>query len=1217
MEEPLSSGLGSRVDAVAGGGAVDYADIFGGLTSSSCTVPVLEISPPVDAVVPGFDYMEIFGGGFDGGGFAAFYEELVAESRRLEEGESSCGRISEETFPYHKATEASELPYEVLGGNTTACSEADQISSTSFLSNKGLYLHGVEYHKKEPVSEVNGIDWKGQAAEIHAIPKQVSEANGCSLPNLECNNPSDLPSNDLCISGDFATRKEREENGKILSLSSKGDRRNGFENNEESKNRVVSETLAIEERPAPDVSIQMQPLKMPPTSKPQFKVIKEQEIAKTKISRNHKFELEGDLREPTIKHQSQCAQQVYKHNAHQESVRKCSNHFLDVEMDATSAAAAVKKAMEQAQDRLNSAKEFMERKHSLFQSSRKIRCHVEKKENRVIGKVKCGKEDMTQITAVNAQEPRKSIIAPSDDEKETSMVDSKISQGKETLLFQSSEINGKQELKRFREKSKSKTREEEENDCNVTEECKRVKEIFDQECFANKSKVILKDPGETENESKAAEMTDEKNMSFFVINESGGCVFDAREHATSVVIDSREEFKKMLDASAGVCMPEEHNNTLDVSPEVHVQERNKVKREKSLDIYLQEETDETFRLSDELHVCAAEQNSNAAQGSFTGKEKVWTSEASEKSCKLEEFYLRKEEEKTPFAGKKDGECIDNLNATFAQLEFDENEKMLLSNKSGKQDESNREFEVSNESCLYEVRENIKEAQETCAFEESEKIEELSNSYFSDLNDYKVKKTTDVRLEQEELKESKEIEGTSCQLKVEKKKGLKLAEGALGDTKNENSVEDSNEVCQLDCIEKWTRVTELLRQHSEKKLNARNEQEDSEHMLTEGCQDTDYAETTGASFCTKKDNKEVNLSQAVGEGFEKCCSESVATLLEKKRNEPTVNATEVCFTTSAAKTTSHSQKEDEIGNKGRTDKDSEKEKELMRKLEEEKEREREREKDRLAVERVTNQARERAIPEPGKRAERSKLLDETVKKHGRVKTECASVARGTSEAWEQDALGVKGCTEKSTFSYSSMARKDGEAEGFFRTNDKENSKIMLNPNGMPDASKDRQSHTSFQRYSGPPNHGPRFDGNSALRCKARLERHQQIVERAAKALAEKNMRDILSQREQAEKNRLAESLDTDVRRWANGKEGNLRALLSTLQYILGPEVGWEPISLTEVITATAIKKAYRKATLCVHPDKLQQRGANVQQKYICEKVFYLLQDAWNKFNSEQR
>ncbi|CAL5387959.1 unnamed protein product [Camellia sinensis] len=114
-------------------------------------------------------------------------------------------------------------------------------------------------------------------------------------------------------------------------------------------------------------------------------------------------------------------------------------------------------------------------------------------------------------------------------------------------------------------------------------------------------------------------------------------------------------------------------------------------------------------------------------------------------------------------------------------------------------------------------------------------------------------------------------------------------------------------------------------------------------------------------------------------------------------------------------------------------------------------------------------------------------------------------------------------------------------------------------------------------------------------------------KGAKALVEKNMRDLLAQREQAERNRLAEALDAEVKRWSSGKEANLHALLSTLQYILGPDSGWQPIPLIEVITSAAVKKAYRKATLCVHPhpDKLQQRGARVQQKYICEKVFDLL------------
>ena len=58
-------------------------------------------------------------------------------------------------------------------------------------------------------------------------------------------------------------------------------------------------------------------------------------------------------------------------------------------------------------------------------------------------------------------------------------------------------------------------------------------------------------------------------------------------------------------------------------------------------------------------------------------------------------------------------------------------------------------------------------------------------------------------------------------------------------------------------------------------------------------------------------------------------------------------------------------------------------------------------------------------------------------------------------------------------------------------------------------------------------------------------------------------------------------------------------------ILGADSGWQPVPLTDLITVVAVKKAYRKATLCVHPDKLQQRGATIRQKYICEKVFDLL------------
>lgn len=68
--------------------------------------------------------------------------------------------------------------------------------------------------------------------------------------------------------------------------------------------------------------------------------------------------------------------------------------------------------------------------------------------------------------------------------------------------------------------------------------------------------------------------------------------------------------------------------------------------------------------------------------------------------------------------------------------------------------------------------------------------------------------------------------------------------------------------------------------------------------------------------------------------------------------------------------------------------------------------------------------------------------------------------------------------------------------------------------------------------------------------------------------------------------------------------NSLPLLNAMK-VLWPECGWQPVSLTDLITSTSVKKIYHKATLCVHPDKVQQKGATVRQKYIAEKVFDLL------------
>ncbi|KAF5204208.1 J domain-containing protein required for chloroplast accumulation response, partial [Thalictrum thalictroides] len=93
----------------------------------------------------------------------------------------------------------------------------------------------------------------------------------------------------------------------------------------------------------------------------------------------------------------------------------------------------------------------------------------------------------------------------------------------------------------------------------------------------------------------------------------------------------------------------------------------------------------------------------------------------------------------------------------------------------------------------------------------------------------------------------------------------------------------------------------------------------------------------------------------------------------------------------------------------------------------------------------------------------------------------------------------------------------------------------------------------------------------------------------------------------------QALDAKIRKWANGKEGNIRSLLSTLQYVLWPESGWKPVPLVDIIEGGSVRRSYQKALLCLHPDKLQQKGAAPHQKYIAEKVFDILQEAWEHFN----
>uniref|UniRef100_A0A0D9XV02 J domain-containing protein n=1 Tax=Leersia perrieri TaxID=77586 RepID=A0A0D9XV02_9ORYZ len=295
-----------------------------------------------------------------------------------------------------------------------------------------------------------------------------------------------------------------------------------------------------------------------------------------------------------------------------------------------------------------------------------------------------------------------------------------------------------------------------------------------------------------------------------------------------------------------------------------------------------------------------------------------------------------------------------------------------------------------------------------------------------------------------------------------------------------------------------------------------------------------------------------------------------------------------------------------------------------------------------AERIAAEARDRATSEAKERerAAAERTAAERVQQEARKRAERVAVERAAAEARERQAAAAAARKKQSSADdiesfFGAGARANSEPKQRTPTVD---SMFDSQPQSRGTANGSHRSASTststrkppsatifgddlsdlFGGSTAPPSSDvfQEVEGESEERRRARLERHQRTSERAAKALAEKNERDMQVQREQAERDRIADTLDFEIRRWAAGKEGNLRALLSTLQYILWPECGWQAVSLTDLITGAAVKKQYRKATLCIHPDKVQQKGATLQQKYTAEKVFDILKEAWNKFNSEE-
>ncbi|KAJ8279080.1 hypothetical protein COCON_G00061460 [Conger conger] len=100
-----------------------------------------------------------------------------------------------------------------------------------------------------------------------------------------------------------------------------------------------------------------------------------------------------------------------------------------------------------------------------------------------------------------------------------------------------------------------------------------------------------------------------------------------------------------------------------------------------------------------------------------------------------------------------------------------------------------------------------------------------------------------------------------------------------------------------------------------------------------------------------------------------------------------------------------------------------------------------------------------------------------------------------------------------------------------------------------------------------------------------------------------------------KEEMAKEMDPEklkILDWIEGKERNIRALLSTMHTVLWEgETRWKPVGMADLVTPEQVKKVYRKAVLVVHPDKAT--GEPYEQ--YAKMIFMELNDAWSEFEGQ--
>ncbi|KAL5847675.1 hypothetical protein ACOSQ3_011199 [Xanthoceras sorbifolium] len=1301
----IYDGVFSSVPAVKVGSRVekDYGEIFGGAGSSS--IPILdapelnEKKVSVDVNSSRLDYSKIFGG-FGEFDFAASHEQLSATKPKKRDTFAEEPRTTAETGPF-----------------SSKFSEENQVFSRGASGQPfdDVKQFKMSYHKTNQGRE-NGINGATHIAQLNAVPGYSCLINEVAPSQMtEGDKPSSVNKSyvNINFSGEITAGKDSRKAVSLLPAGGVGKQPSGGVKVQKKPNESRSNSIDML-FDAHENGRTTHPSKVPLSSS----------------QLNNLGKNKGDF-ERSVSSKFR----VSKSHSCEDAAGFCSPPYFDEEVDSNSvaaaSAAAVKKAIEEAQAKIRLAKEIMERKKEGLQNHVKLRSNdgskaEERREGNITNKSnksieeawdKCGKVDIPMqvfpglgtIESVKTDQvipdltQRDKLFFTKEasgethgDRNKSTLVDHRQEEMKESEAEELGESGARMmnsmnvcewEDKSFVRKTFEKPEEngkklkaveaahkqEEVKKLNVVrgacelKECanepKSDQEVNNQEEYVTKSTVagLQEEIDTTSKASHVLETCEKKQRRLWDLTASR-TTLELRELRDS-------EFMKMRILTDEQKWLENENKR-----EVLKLEENDVRSEDGTERgENEEELQEIFYDTENQDIPSkegAEETSDKAQeqeeigvgindfhdGELSGKileedgeveVKERLIEAEEDEEILMEAYQIKETEKRQ---KEIHEWLETekIQTTIEQRAADE--KMEVAHKS--LDDFRKSLQSANGLCKRDEMEILSETLEVAGHEENNEYLEVFRH--DDIGGIMEGTPAYREMEIETESNADEMSDELEEKEVFEAETAGFSQVVLEFDKMTNHVKDTTEDFPFEYNGVNVGITDIdvrQKQHdqhaneSKTVCNLGKHVEESAYESEENFEDVEEVEVImkreeDESNSEFSDEERWNESEEIMEA-----SPIPSIFQEKEETTEIANKTETSQNTEKDEENhSETPTTEEREAEGTMQKEMEREEEHVRKIDEAKEKEREREKERIAVERAIREARERAFTEARERAERAaveranaearrramaeargklekvsaeandKLSVDKSSMEARIKAQRAAVERATAEAREralEKAMSEKAALEarNQAVKFSGASRDNGKRRNFPSNDSRYKGSGPTRNSGDPSSSNHGVTHSAAKTDN--------VDGESTQRDKAKLERHHRTAERAAKALAEKNMRDLLAQKEQAERHRLAETVDADVKRWSSGKQGNLRALLSTLQYILGPDSGWQPVPLTDLITSTAVKKTYRKATLFVHPDKLQQRGASIQQKYICEKVFDLLKEGWNKFSAEDR